>query len=211
MLNYNIIKPALDLFGLTELATIDDIKNSYRRLFFKYHPDRNDNSNAAIIYSIIESYKVLKTYQKSTKINNKHYYYLDVSLEDICQSKVKYINGIDFKCNYKYLTLKEIVLNNSVILINVVPHKTFLYNDIDLLCNLNITVLESIVGTKKEIELLDGTLETIDIPENSKPNDLVVLTNQGLTREQEVGHIFIKINIIYYTDENKIKLLKSIL
>ena len=48
------------LLGLTENASIDEIKRSYRKLAFHYHPDRNDSPGAQEKFLLIqEAYEVL--------------------------------------------------------------------------------------------------------------------------------------------------------
>ena len=47
----------------TNKVTIDEIKNAYREMAKKYHPDRNvgDSSSEEIFKEINEAYKVLST------------------------------------------------------------------------------------------------------------------------------------------------------
>ena len=62
------------LLGLRRKATGDEIKRAYRKLVFRYHPDRNpdDDEAAAKLKEIIEAYDVLSnpekrgSYDKST-------------------------------------------------------------------------------------------------------------------------------------------------
>jgi hypothetical protein len=54
------------LLGLKQTATLDDIKNSYRRLSKKFHPDVNDGDAffAERFKDIQEAYEVLSNYEK---------------------------------------------------------------------------------------------------------------------------------------------------
>ncbi len=45
MVNFKQIDEARKLLGLDEIATLKEIKDAYRRLSLKYHPDRCKKSN----------------------------------------------------------------------------------------------------------------------------------------------------------------------
>jgi molecular chaperone DnaJ len=60
-----------DILGLQKDASFKDIKQAYRRLSLRYHPDRNKDRNADRKFKeITEAYQILKTEQK--KENAKH-------------------------------------------------------------------------------------------------------------------------------------------
>lgn len=51
--------------GLTENATLDEIKKAYRKLALKYHPDRNDHATATEKFrAISEAYQALIAYKE---------------------------------------------------------------------------------------------------------------------------------------------------
>lgn len=50
---------------LNQNATLDEIKKSYRKLAFEYHPDHNKSQNAnAFFIEITEAYEILKDIEK---------------------------------------------------------------------------------------------------------------------------------------------------
>ena len=64
-----------DILFVTRDATEDEIKNSYRRLALRYHPDKNekDPANADCFNETNEAYRVLGNQEKgeiSVKKNN---------------------------------------------------------------------------------------------------------------------------------------------
>ena len=60
------------LLGIKRKATGDEIKRAYRKLVFRYHPDRNPNDDeaAATLKEIIEAYDVLSNPEKRASYDN---------------------------------------------------------------------------------------------------------------------------------------------
>ena len=54
------------LLGIKRKASADEIKRAYRKLVFRYHPDRNpsDQEAAAKLKQIMEAYDVLSNMEK---------------------------------------------------------------------------------------------------------------------------------------------------
>ncbi len=61
------------ILGVSENSDINEIKSKYRKLAFKYHPDRNpDNENAIIQFrKISEAYEVLGNIEKRMEYDKK--------------------------------------------------------------------------------------------------------------------------------------------
>jgi curved DNA-binding protein CbpA len=56
------------LLGIKRKASADEIKRAYRKLVFRYHPDRNPNNQEAAdkLKQIMEAYDVLSNAEKRT-------------------------------------------------------------------------------------------------------------------------------------------------
>jgi curved DNA-binding protein CbpA len=68
--NYYII------LGVKPMASADEIKRSYRRLAFKYHPDKNpdDLLSEATFREIAEAYEILSDPKKREDYHYKNLY-----------------------------------------------------------------------------------------------------------------------------------------
>ena len=75
-----------DILGLTENATFDEIKKSYRALSLKYHPDRNPNDNTSKekFQQISSAYEILSDIQSKKdydmKQKNSYPFYQDIGM-----------------------------------------------------------------------------------------------------------------------------------
>jgi molecular chaperone DnaJ len=80
-----------ELLGVPKNASQKTIKNAFRRLTLKYHPDRNKSSEAEALYKkISEAYAVLSDPEKRKQYNNKGVAgFNNVSTDDL-------LNDIDF-------------------------------------------------------------------------------------------------------------------
>jgi DnaJ-class molecular chaperone len=66
------MKDYYKILGVSRNATVEEIKKSYRKLAFQFHPDRNnDPSSHVFIKDINEAYDVLGDETKRIKYNNK--------------------------------------------------------------------------------------------------------------------------------------------
>jgi DnaJ-class molecular chaperone len=61
---YQDLKKAIELFGLGERATLEQIKVRHRELVKNHHPDHRDESDPEIIRKINAAHEILCTYCK---------------------------------------------------------------------------------------------------------------------------------------------------
>ena len=164
------------LLHVTPQATAQEIKAAYRKLAFKYHPDRNkgDALTEAVLKEINEAYSVLsntekrKFYNASIAVNN-HYHkrQAPVTAQTILQNAVK---------------LKQFVEQSNAFTINqdMVSHKvqTLLSDH-----HLNILLLEN--NTKLIHQIIQQVLISLQpLPSKSIQSFLIPL--QKLAAEDKV-------------------------
>ena len=61
-MTYQELKAALEIFGITERATIEQIKQRHRALVKRHHPDQCDAADPALIRKINVAYEILTAY-----------------------------------------------------------------------------------------------------------------------------------------------------
>ena len=61
-LTYQELKAALETFGMTGRATIEQIKQRHRELVKRHHPDQSDAADPTLIRKINVAYEILTTY-----------------------------------------------------------------------------------------------------------------------------------------------------
>jgi DnaJ-class molecular chaperone len=59
---YQDLKAALETFGITERATIEQIKQRHRELVKRHHPDQGDIADPELIRKINVAYEILTAY-----------------------------------------------------------------------------------------------------------------------------------------------------
>jgi len=61
-MTYQELEAALKTFGITERATLEQIRQRYRELVKRHHPDQNDDADQTLIRKINDAYETLRTY-----------------------------------------------------------------------------------------------------------------------------------------------------
>ena len=76
------MKNYYEILNLNRNATTEEIREAYRKLAFKYHPDRNKESDTNERFlEISEAYEILKDSEKR-KNYDKYFYNNDFSLKE---------------------------------------------------------------------------------------------------------------------------------
>jgi DnaJ-class molecular chaperone len=69
MIDYKEIKESCDILEINEDASINDIKASFRRLSFEYHPDKNNNVINDKFLNLKSAYDILISFCENYKID----------------------------------------------------------------------------------------------------------------------------------------------
>lgn len=94
----------------------------------------------------------------------------------------------------------QISNEDITIIINIDQHPVFTRKGIDLYTNANINAIDVIVGTTHEVITIQGDKLNITIPAGTQPNTLLKVANKGVSKGNNQGHLFVKVNINIPTD-----------
>ena len=94
------------------------------------------------------------------------------------------------------------------VILNILPHKTFIRNGNDLKCTIKIDMVTACIGGELPITLLCGKKIRLKIPQGTQPNEILTINKRGLN---ENGKLLCKVKVIIPENlsEKKIKLLKK--
>lgn len=81
-----------------------------------------------------------------------------------------------------------------IIVIVEKPHDNFIRSGIDLTTNVKLTYPELVLGSEKEIKTIDGVIK-INIPSNTKPNQVLRIRQKGLKINGSIGDLMLTINL----------------
>lgn len=209
MLNNYIVNQHLKKLGLSgSRITIQEIKSRYKEIAELFDPNTFDQTK---FKEIQESYQFLKSSYMTVKdyVNGIPVYEVNLKLSDIYCNRIYKINGIEFTaCSSCLKPLHN--YQTCILLYKVHSENGFKYNGIDLLYELEIDVLDALVGTSKTIKLLDDSLLEVTIPPNSNHDSVITIHNSGLSDNKSTGNLYIKLKTISpMLTENKIKELKQ--
>jgi DnaJ-class molecular chaperone len=92
-------------------ATLIEIKQSFRTLALKYHPDKNKNSESSKekFMQIIEAYEVL-----SDQYARKRYDYVNSQNRSRQVGRERWVPSADFRKIYSYSEIKKQYTNNAI-------------------------------------------------------------------------------------------------
>ena len=190
-----VIKDYYKILGFeNNRASIDEIKNAYRELAKRYHPDVNSNNRQAEerFKDIGEAYNTLSDSRQRRKYDRLWYYYIGRKKKqnkDYRNAKTKDFIGLFFG-NKKTEDSKQ-VKNN----------KKEAEKGEDIYTEITTTVQETFFGVTKEITFrtIDGGSKKIDvkIPSGIRNNEKIRVIGQGKKGKNggKNGDLFIKIKI----------------
>ena len=93
-----------DILGIKKTATQAEIKQSFRKLALRYHPDKNKNSEESKkkFMQIVEAYEVLSDEMSRKTYDNSSYY---ISYESL--HKREWVPSADFERIYSYEEIRQ--------------------------------------------------------------------------------------------------------
>ncbi|MDQ4023326.1 MAG: DnaJ domain-containing protein [Thermoproteota archaeon] len=93
-----------DILGIKKTATQAEIKQSFRKLALRYHPDKNKNSEESKkkFMQIVEAYEVLSDDMSRKTYDNSSYY---ISYESL--HKREWVPSADFERIYSYEEIRQ--------------------------------------------------------------------------------------------------------
>ena len=207
--------------NFTRTYYTETFTNKYNNNNNNYYSNYNSNNNYNNNYS--------NNNQTETKKNNEKIYYdLNCTLEDLYNFKIK-----EIKINRRYQNPKNKIVTNKkeTIKVELKPwykdgtkitfknkgddlisqpkqdlvytlkqekHNRFIREKDDLRCNIELSLVESLIGFKKFIKTLDNELFELKIEEISKPGGNYILKNKGMkTKDGSYGNLIINYIIKY--------------
>lgn len=84
--------------------------------------------------------------------------------------------------------------------VSVEPHHTLSLKGSDVICPLNLTLLEALEGCQKTVPTIQGE-ETITVPSNSRHKEEVILEGLGVKEQKGVERVVF--SVVYPEDKRK--------
>jgi len=107
-----------EVLGVSKTSSPDEIKNQYRKLALKFHPDRNQSADAGEHFKeISEAYAILQILKKNKPMINMDMLELMVDIAMMIFFKVVVVEDLMIFLNPFLVVVVEVLLNNNVDLI----------------------------------------------------------------------------------------------
>lgn len=205
-----------DILDVDTDASDKEIKDSYRRLAMKYHPDRSNVQSDDAFKLLNEAYAVLsdphtrslhlynllmdidesefiKTLKEKSKRKSKS---ISISLDQAYTGTIIRLDG------GKTLTIvpgaatgDRIKIDSHTYTIKVQHHPIFKRADSDLLVDVNISAAEAMVGIPIELEHLDGSMLQYNIPPGIQGGQVIKLDGCGMPNGKINGDLLVRVNV----------------
>lgn len=198
-----------DILGVTQSASIDEVKESYKRLAFRYHPDRATGNEEyfKLIHSAYEQLRKRTHVPVLTKPDTKL-----VNLKLSIKQQIEGVSDIiDTDEGFALVakipagaTLNEkfkVKHNGKDYIINIkeLSHKLFTRRGLNVILYLDVDIITAMTGGKVVIQSpVEEELE-LWIPAGSTSKNFIVLEGMGLldrkTRRRGNLNIYLKVDI----------------
>ena len=178
----------------SDRATDDEIKNAYRKLAKKYHPDINPGDEIASekFKSVNEAYQVLGDENAKRKYDRIHNFY---RVRDTLEDTKEKINKDGFSDMFEMMFGKKEESDNDT----TKKAKSAKSKGEDLEAQIEITLEEAFFGTNKKIAFRtdNGNMKSIivKIPKGIKSGEKIRIAKQGKASKEngENGDLYLKV------------------
>lgn len=177
-----------EILGVPKNASQDDIKDSYKKLMLKHHPDKGGNEEMA--KSINEAYDVLGNVDKRKQHDNP-------------QPQFQGFNPFNhFGSSFDNINFDDILMNHFA-------NKNGFSSFTNVVSSqINIPLIKAIVGGEVEVNTLIGKIK-FNIPASTQPNTTfkIRVQNKNNKNHQTILQLTVFVEIpINLSDEQKEKL-----
>jgi molecular chaperone DnaJ len=124
------------------------------------------------------------------------------------------IDSLQFQFSGLGNEIKDGIPGDLLIVVKEIPHDTFKRQGNDLIANVNVNVIDAILGCKQKVKTLGGEYLTVDIPHGSEEGTEIILQGKGLPEynSNNVGNLICKIHIVMpkHLTDKEIKTLEKL-
>ena len=179
----------------SDRVTEDEIKNAYRRLAKKYHPDINPGNEIANekFKDVNEAYQILGDEASKKKYDRIHNIYRVKDTFEDTKAKIN-ANGVSEMIDIVFGKKEKVNINKK--------NQKLPMTGEDLESKIDITIEEAFFGTEKKLAFrtIDGKLKNISvkIPKGIRNGEKVRISGQGKPGKNggEPGDLYIKIELM---------------
>jgi DnaJ-class molecular chaperone len=196
-----------DLLGVSENATLEEIRLAYRKLAARYHPDRIDG-DAEQFKNILAAYEQLKhrsyvpilTIPDTKLVNVKLSISQQVNgLNDLLQLDDGVVLKVRIPPGAKKDDKFKVRSKGTQYIINVqeLAHRDFTRNQNNVIMTLHVDIIDAMMGNSITIQGPRDTPIQIDIPAGVKQDSHIVVEGQGLydRKKRKNGNLYCVVHI----------------
>lgn len=196
-----------DILGITQQASPQEVKDAFRRLAMKYHPDKSGNTKTFRI--INDAYNKIKNKTMVPIIESKptRMVNLKVSIQQQINGYHDYIEvdddlfiRVNIPAGSKTGDRFRVKDNNQTFIINIQEHinENFSRSGFSLLATLDVDVITAMTGGHVEMIGPNGSPLVVDISGGISHNEVITIKNKGLMnrKTKQRGNLLLSINII---------------